>query len=237
MAKEKEGKVIIYVDWEKIPVRSTPQSQGIDLYASENISIGGNSVGVVGLGIKMNFNALVAARSSIRKHWVMLANWLWVIDEDYRGEVKAPLFNFKPYNVNISKGDKLCQIILPLDEEVEIRAVSQEEFDNRWVDNPTQRGEGWIGSTDNEANQPTQEQIEEVEQSNSDDEPASPSDWGTEIAGEEGTQEDEKAEEQAEETSKTEWDSDESSEEASDSDSKAEEEVKTTTKKTRKSSK
>ena len=53
----------------------------------------------------MNFNAQVAARSSLRKKNVIIANGIGIIDADYRGEVKSPLFNIKPYNVNISKGD------------------------------------------------------------------------------------------------------------------------------------
>lgn len=169
MAKAKEGKVIIYVEGTKSPVRATPWSWGIDLYASESISIGGNSIGVVGLGIKMNFNAQVAARSSLRKKNVIIANGIGIIDADYRGEVKAPLFNIKPYNVNISKGDWLCQILIDPEEEVEIRCVSRDEFDNRWLDNPTERGEGGFGSTDNQEAAPTEGQAEWAESDTSDE--------------------------------------------------------------------
>lgn len=145
MAKEK--KLILYVEGTPAPERGTDKSWGVDLFAAEDRSIGWNSVAVVNLGIKMNFQAMITARSSLWKKNVILANGVGIIDEDYRGEVKAPLYNIKPYNVNIFKGDKLCQILIDPQDEVEIRAVSQEEFDNWGIDNPTGRGEGWIGST------------------------------------------------------------------------------------------
>lgn len=169
MAKKEEGKVIIYVEGTPEPVRATEGSWGVDLFASENVSIGGGSIGIVGLGIKMNFNAQVAARSSLWKHNVIIANGIGIIDADYRWEVKAPLFNIKPYNVNISKGEKLCQILIAPEEKVEIRAVSQEEFDNRWVDNPTERGEGGIGSTDSQTTPPAEEETAWTESDSSDE--------------------------------------------------------------------
>lgn len=205
MAKTKEtveGKVIIYVDGEKIPVRATPWSLGFDLFASEDITIGSKSVAVVGLGIKMNFNAIVAARSSIWKKWVMIANGVGIIDEDYRGEVKAPLFNFKDCNVNISKGDKLCQIIIPKEEEwdLEIRAVSREEFDNRWVENPTERGEGGIGSTDSKEDENAQWEAEQTQSDPADEQLPSDSSESGEGDGnvtDEGAGEDESSDEAA----------------------------------------
>lgn len=169
MAKAKEGKVIIYVEGTPEPSRGTEGSRWVDLYASENVSIGGGSIGCVGLGIKMNFNAQVAARSSLWKHNVIIANGIGIIDADYRWEVMCPLFNIKPYNVNISKGEKLCQILIDPSDEVEIRAVSQEEFDNRWVDNPTERGEGGFGSTDSQETQPAQEEAADAESNPSDE--------------------------------------------------------------------
>lgn len=79
--------------------------------------------------MKTNFACQVVARSSLWKNNVIFANGVGIIDEDYRGELKAVLLNFKTFNVNIFKGQKLAQLLIPVDEEVEIREVSQEEFD------------------------------------------------------------------------------------------------------------
>ena len=146
MAKQ-EKKTIIYVKWTPMPERGTARSWGIDLFTSEERTIGWQSVGVIGLWVKTNFACQIVARSSLRKNNLIFANGVGIIDEDYRGELKAPLFNFKPFNVNIFKHQKVAQILIDPDEEVEIKAVSQEEFDLWWATNPTGRGEGGIGST------------------------------------------------------------------------------------------
>ena len=148
MAKQ-EKKTIIYVKWTPMPERGTARSRWIDLFTSEERTIGWQSVGVIGLWVKTNFACQIVARSSLRKNNLIFANGVGIIDEDYRGELKAPLFNFKPFNVNIFKHQKVAQILIDPDENVDIIAVSQEEFDNWWATNPTGRGEGGIGSTGN----------------------------------------------------------------------------------------
>lgn len=146
MAKQ-EKKTIIYVKGTPTPERGTARSRWIDLFTSEERSIGWQSVGVIGLGVKTNFACQVVARSSLRKNNVIFANGVGIIDEDYRWELKAVLFNFKTFNVNIFKHQKVAQLLIDPDEEVEIKEVSQEEFDLWWAANPTGRGEGGIGST------------------------------------------------------------------------------------------
>ena len=145
MAKAK--KTIIYVKGTPTPERGTSRSWGIDLFTSEERAIGWQSVGVIGLWVKTNFACQLVARSSLWKNNVIFVNGVGIIDEDYRGELKAPLFNFKPFNVNIFKHQKVAQILVDPDEEVEIKEVSQEEFDLWWETNPTGRGEWGIGST------------------------------------------------------------------------------------------
>ena len=150
MAKQ-EKKTIIYVKGTPMPERGTARSWGIDLFTSEERSIGWQSVAVVGLWVKTNFACQVVARSSLRKNNVIFANGIGIIDEDYRWELKAVLFNFKTFNVNIFKHQKVAQLLVDPDEEVEIKEVSQEEFDLWWESNPTERGEGGIGSTGNKS--------------------------------------------------------------------------------------
>lgn len=147
MAKEaNEKKVLLYIKGEHVPFKATPNSTGIDLAASEDCYISGFSFGVIWLGIKTNFKSFVAGRSSLYKKNVIFSNGIWVIDADYRGEVKAVLYNTKEYGINISKGDILAQLIT--DEDYELKAVSKEEWDKWGEENPTERGEGGFGSTD-----------------------------------------------------------------------------------------
>lgn len=148
MAKETtERRVLLYIKGEHIPAKATEGSVGIDLAAREDIYIAGNSFWVVGLGVKSNFSSIVAGRSSLYKKNVIFGNGIGVIDEDYRGEIKAVLYNIKEYGINISKGDVIAQLIAQGDD-IEIKAVSQEEWDAFWAENPTERWEGGFGSTD-----------------------------------------------------------------------------------------
>lgn len=147
MAKEaNEKKVLLYVKGEHVPFKATPDSTGVDLAASEDCYISGFSFWVIWLGIKTNFKSFVAGRSSLYKKNVIFSNGIWVIDADYRGEVKAVLYNTKEYGINISKGDILAQLIT--DEDYELKAVSKEEWDKWGEENPTERWEGGFGSTD-----------------------------------------------------------------------------------------
>lgn len=147
MAKEaNEKKVLLYIKGEHVPFKATRSSTGIDLAASEDCYISGFSFGVIWLGIKTNFKSFVAGRSSLYKKNVIFSNGIWVIDADYRGEVKAVLYNTKEYGINISKGDILAQLIT--DEDYELKAVSKEEWDKWGEENPTERWEGGFGSTD-----------------------------------------------------------------------------------------
>lgn len=147
MAKEaNEKNVLLYVKGEHVPFKATPNSTGVDLAASEDCYISGFSFGVIWLGIKTNFKSFVAGRSSLYKKNVIFSNGIWVIDADYRGEVKAVLYNTKEYGINISKGDILAQLIT--DEDYELKAVSKEEWDKWGEENPTERWEWGFGSTD-----------------------------------------------------------------------------------------
>lgn len=148
MAKEtSEKRVLLYIEGEHIPAKATEGSVWIDLAARENVYIASNSFWVVGLGVKSNFSSIVAGRSSLYKKNVIFGNGIGVIDEDYRGEIKAVLYNIKEYGINISKGDVIAQLIAQGDD-IEIKAVSQEEWDAFGEKNPTERWEGGFGSTD-----------------------------------------------------------------------------------------
>jgi dUTP pyrophosphatase len=62
---------------------------------------------------------LMAARSSLHKRGLMLANGLGIFDEDFSGdedEYKVALYNFTNEHVDVKKGERLTQIVfLPYD--------------------------------------------------------------------------------------------------------------------------
>ena len=149
MAKEtSERRVLLYIKGEHIPAKATEGSVGIDLAAREDVYIAGNSFWVIGLGVKSNFSSIVAGRSSLYKKNVIFGNGIGVIDEDYRGEIKAVLYNIKEYGINIKKGEILAQLLVKDDEPISIKPVSKEEWDAFGAENPTERWEWGFGSTD-----------------------------------------------------------------------------------------
>lgn len=87
------------------------------------------------------FVALVCPRSGLAvKNGVTVLNAPGVVDPDYRGEVKAIVINHDLREpLQVSKGDKIAQLLFVQAEEVEFEAA--EELSS------TQRGTGGFGST------------------------------------------------------------------------------------------
>ncbi len=85
--------------------------------------------------------ALMAARSSLRKRGLMLANGIGVLDEDYAGdddEYHAALYNFTDEPIEVKRGERVVQIIiLPFDR------VTWEEVDS--LSTPNRGGFGTTG--------------------------------------------------------------------------------------------
>lgn len=137
----------------KLPVRMTPGSAGLDLYAVESIEIpparcnpsGHADIGraLVPTGIILQLPpgtvGRIASRSGLSVNSNIEAGAGW-IDNDYRGELKVELKNLssKPYKVN--PGDRIAQlVILPL-VDVEVQSMSRLE--------DTERSSSGFGSTD-----------------------------------------------------------------------------------------
>lgn len=102
-----------------LPEYKTPGAAGLDLYARTNVTIEPQTVSYVPLNIAIElpegYFALIAARSSLHKRGLMLANGIGVGDYDYRGdddEYVAALFNFSSKKVKITKGDRLVQLLI-----------------------------------------------------------------------------------------------------------------------------
>ena len=138
----------------KMPTKSTEGAAAYDCYAKETVEVGYNPV-LIGLGFALElpegYHAEIVPRSSIGlKTNLRQPNCVGIIDSDYRGEVKA-MYELKPMlGVNrdafypsmgyvILKGDRIAQMIIKKNEDVEL--VEVDELSD------TERGVGGFGST------------------------------------------------------------------------------------------
>lgn len=125
------------------PTLGTSKSAGYDLYASESIIVNAGDKALIPIGISIEMpNGVygrIAPRSSIswKYHTDIGAG---VIDQDYRGEIKVLIFNHSGMDLQISKGQKIAQLILEKYLHAKISVV--ENLSN------TKRGNGGFGSTD-----------------------------------------------------------------------------------------
>jgi dUTP pyrophosphatase len=119
---------------------------GADLYALTDgaVSIESGATVLIGTGVAMEipegYVGLVFARSGLStKQGLAPANKVGVIDSDYRGEIKVPLFNQSKETRIIESGERIAQIaIVPF---VQAQFSECSELDD------TNRGTGGFGST------------------------------------------------------------------------------------------
>jgi deoxyuridine 5'-triphosphate nucleotidohydrolase len=136
----------------KLPVRMTPGSAGLDLYAAEEVTIPAAQVtkdGLVEIGravvstgllmeIPLGMVGKIASRSglSVKHNLEVGAGW---IDSDYRGEILVEMKNFSAHPFLVKPGERIAQLVLlKLGEYL----VTEVEAINNSV-----RGSGGFGST------------------------------------------------------------------------------------------
>lgn len=129
-----------------IPTYGTEYSAGADLYAllDEDLEIKPGETVMIGTGLAMaiptGYAGLIYGRSSLgSKKGLAPANKVGVIDSDYRGEIKVPLFNQSKETQIIAKNERIAQIIF-----TPYLKVNFQETDEL---NDTTRGTGGFGST------------------------------------------------------------------------------------------
>jgi dUTP pyrophosphatase len=113
-----------------LPEYKTKGAAALDLYARLETVIQPGEIGYVPLNIALELPqdhwALVAARSSLHKKGLMMANGIGVGDEDYCGdndEYQAILLNFTDQEVVVKKGERIAQLIILPRERVKIEEV------------------------------------------------------------------------------------------------------------------
>lgn len=102
-----------------LPEFQTKRSVGLDLVAREETIIPAKGVGKVPLNVAIELPpgcwAMLAARSSLHKKGLMLANGIGVVDPDYCGdndEYLAALYNFSDQDVIVPRGERIVQIVI-----------------------------------------------------------------------------------------------------------------------------
>ncbi|SIN72250.1 deoxyuridine 5'-triphosphate nucleotidohydrolase [Sulfurivirga caldicuralii] len=131
-----------------LPSYATPGSAGLDLRAciKQPLVLHPGQTELVGTGLAIHLAdpglvGIVVPRSGLGyKHGIVLGNLVGVIDSDYQGEIKIPLWNRsdKPYTIEV--GERIAQyMIMPV-----LQAVLEEVDD---FSSDSARGAGGFGST------------------------------------------------------------------------------------------
>ncbi len=125
----------------KLPEKAHQSDAGYDLFAVENVSIPPYGQAKIGTGIKMaipqNFAGLIWDKSSLAAQGLKTMGG--VIDSGYRGEIIIIAKNLTEEFFNITKGQKVAQIIIQ--EIGNIPLVETKIFDS------TERKDAGFGST------------------------------------------------------------------------------------------
>lgn len=117
----------------------------MDLYTCEDVTLGPNEYAMVGTGWQMEiptgwFGAMYPRSGMSTKQGIVLRNTVGIIDSDYRGEVKIPLWNISDKEVKIEAGTRVAQLII---QPFFLGGVPTEVTNL----SDTERGEGGFGST------------------------------------------------------------------------------------------
>lgn len=130
------------------PMYATPNSAGMDLCA--NIDEGSNVIlhpgqrMLIPTGIRIElpegYEAQVRPRSGLAlKHGITVLNAPGTVDADYRGEIGVVLYNAGKEHFEISRGDRIAQMVIAKYKRIEWEEVSELS--------ESERGQGGFGST------------------------------------------------------------------------------------------
>jgi len=129
-----------------LPAYQSELAAGLDLLAAvdDPVTLAPGQRALVPTGLSMalpaGFEAQVRPRSGLAaKHGVTVLNTPGTIDADYRGEVKVILINLGDAAFEITRGERIAQMV--------IAPVLQAEITEVAVLSDTERGVGGFGST------------------------------------------------------------------------------------------
>ncbi|MFN2613587.1 MAG: dUTP diphosphatase [Actinomycetota bacterium] len=128
-----------------LPSRAHPGDAGLDLCASEDLTLKPGARASVGTGIAIALPAgtagFIVPRSGLAiSHGLSTPNAPGLIDEGYRGEVRVLVVNLDDSDaIEIRRGERIAQLVVQRVEQPEVIEVD---------DLPSSaRGEGGFGST------------------------------------------------------------------------------------------
>lgn len=106
-----------------LPEYKTAGAAAMDCLVREDVEIPPKEIAMVSLNAALKpprgHFVLLAARSSLHKRGLMMANGIGIGDEDFAGdndEYRASLYNFSNETVFVKRGERLVQMmILPVD--------------------------------------------------------------------------------------------------------------------------
>lgn len=96
--------------------KAHPTDAGYDLRSIEDLTIKANCSSIINTGccveIPNGFVGIVKGRSGMTfKSNTEVCN-AGVIDSDYRGEIKVKIHNLNDYDINITRGERIAQMVI-----------------------------------------------------------------------------------------------------------------------------
>lgn len=131
-------------DGAHLPQYESALAAGMDLRSSEIVRLEPMERRLIPTGIRIaipeGFEGQVRARSGLAlRHGIALVNAPGTIDADYRGEIRVLAINLGSEPVELSKGERIAQLVVcPVARAEWVQVESLEE---------SERGEGGFGST------------------------------------------------------------------------------------------
>lgn len=102
-----------------LPEYKTEGAAAMDCYVREDVTVAPKGIGYTTLNFSLKPPAghfvIMAARSSLHKRGLMMANGIAVFDEDYCGdgdEYRVIFYNFTDEPVTVARGERVTQIIV-----------------------------------------------------------------------------------------------------------------------------
>lgn len=146
-----------------IPSKAHSDDAGYDLRSKEDITLAPMSVTLVHTGVHICMHpkidrsmgldivqyhmlADVRSRSGLAlKQGLFVLNSPGTIDQSYKGEICAIMFNTKQEPYQVKRGDRIAQLVFLYQPITNLISITKEEFES--LDTYSDRGSGGFGST------------------------------------------------------------------------------------------
>lgn len=146
-----------------IPSKAHSDDAGYDLRSKEDITLAPMSVTLVHTGVHICMHpkidrsmgldvvqyhmlADVRSRSGLAlKQGLFVLNSPGTIDQSYKGEICAIMFNTKQEPYQVKRGDRIAQLVFLYQPITNLISITKEEFES--LDTDSDRGSGGFGST------------------------------------------------------------------------------------------